>query len=93
MNPIRASIVLDSRLASSASIGESPGFACFGVLANGNKRTGAIAVFAFLDADGFDLRARPKALQDVAEAVAAGKMDKAALADWFRGNVRQQSSG
>ena len=59
---------------------------------DGNKRTGAIAAFAFLDANGFDLRARPKALQDVAEAVAAGEMDKAALADWFRGTVRRRSS-
>ena len=51
---------------------------------DGNKRAGAMAAFAFLSVNGIDLDAPERQYGDFVLAVAEGKRDKQALAEFFR---------
>ena len=57
--------------------------------ADGNKRTAWVAARLFLADNSYRLRFAPADAVRIIEAVAAGKLDDAALAAWFRdGSVR-----
>ncbi|MEM6326680.1 MAG: type II toxin-antitoxin system death-on-curing family toxin [Bacteroidota bacterium] len=63
----------------------------FGITRNhpfidGNKRTGYMALYSFLGANGYRLNAPEPAAVITMLAVAAGEMDEAALAAWAREN-------
>jgi death-on-curing protein len=65
----------------------------FGMVRNhpyvdGNKRTGLVAMVAFLDRNGYDLTASDAAVVEVILSVAAGDLSEAALADWVRSRAR-----
>lgn len=51
---------------------------------DGNKRTGALAAFAFLHLNGWRITATPKAFEDLTLATARGELDKPAIAAFFR---------
>ncbi|MGA3125418.1 MAG: type II toxin-antitoxin system death-on-curing family toxin [Candidatus Korobacteraceae bacterium] len=63
----------------------------FGIIRNhpfvdGNKRTGFLAAYAFLELNGWELRvAEADAVADVV-ALAADEMDEAGFSDWIKGN-------
>ena len=57
--------------------------------ADGNKRTGAAAALVFLDLNGVRIRAPHAALVQVARKTAEGKMDKPAIARFFRRHSRR----
>lgn len=66
----------------------------FGIAKNhpfvdGNKRTAAVAMGAFLDLNGYELTAEPAALVMTFLGLAEGSVDEAALADWIRANVQR----
>lgn len=56
---------------------------------DGNKRTGAMAAFIFLKLNGHTLRASNGEFERVVLAVAEGKIGKGAVAEFFRGNIRE----
>lgn len=51
---------------------------------DGNKRVGAMAAFVFLGVNGLDLGAPERDYGDLVLAVAEGKRDKQAVAEFFR---------
>ena len=51
---------------------------------DGNKRTGALAAFVFLEMNGVDFDADDSEFEAVVLAVARGEMDKASVAHFFR---------
>lgn len=51
---------------------------------DGNKRAGAAAAIAFMDINGIALRADQDDFADFVVAVAEGKHEKAAIADYLR---------
>ena len=53
-----------------------------------NKRTGAVAALVFLEMNGVEIRPSTKALVDTVLAVAEGKLQKGALAEFFRRHAR-----
>ncbi len=55
---------------------------------DGNKRTGFLAAYVFLDANGLELVAPEVETVLNCLALAAGEIDERAFADWLRGNVR-----
>jgi death on curing protein len=55
---------------------------------DGNKRTGLAAALVFLEANGYTLAADHTAVGDMVLAVAAGTLDKAGVADFFKTHVR-----
>ena len=55
---------------------------------DGNKRTGAAAALVFLEMNGIGVRASNDALVDTVLAVAEGKHQKGALAEFFRRHAR-----
>lgn len=57
---------------------------------DGNKRTGAMAGFVFLDVNGFDLAASEKQLERTVQAVAAGNLSKSELAEWMRKHTKRR---
>jgi len=54
---------------------------------DGNKRTGFLAGAAFLELNGLDLVASEPEATRIILGVAAGQVDNAQLADWFRENT------
>ena len=53
---------------------------------DGNKRTGAVAAFDFLQINGIDLRADEDEFERLVLEVAEGKADKEKIAEFFRQN-------
>lgn len=53
---------------------------------DGNKRTGAVAAFDFLQINGIDLRADEDEFERLVLEVAEGKTDKEKIAEFFRQN-------
>jgi len=51
---------------------------------DGNKRTGAACALVFLDLNGIEIDASEDALVEMVAAVAEGRADKEAIADFFR---------
>jgi death on curing protein len=56
---------------------------------DGNKRVGASAALVFLTMNGVETKMTNQALVDMVLAVANGKMDKPAIAEFFRKYTRQ----
>jgi len=56
--------------------------------ADGKRRMGAMAAFAFLELNGITLKAPEPAFEKVVLSVAAGKSDKAAVAAFFRKHAK-----
>lgn len=56
---------------------------------DGNKRVGAAAALVFLTMNGVETKMTNQALVDMVLAVANGKMDKPAIAEFFRKYTRQ----
>lgn len=54
---------------------------------DGNKRAAAVAALMFLDLNGVTIAAPTGALYDITIAVASGKADKAAAAEFFRSHA------
>lgn len=54
---------------------------------DGNKRTAVLAALVFLTVNGVDSLPEPDDLERVTLAVAAGKVDKKELTDWWRGRL------
>jgi death-on-curing protein len=55
---------------------------------DGNKRTGAVASLVFLALNGVDVGADEEEFEKTVLRVAEGKIDKAAVAEFFRKNSR-----
>ena len=55
---------------------------------DGNKRTGAVASLVFLPLNGVELEADEEGLEKTVLGVAEGKVDKTAVAEFFRKNSR-----
>ncbi len=55
---------------------------------DGNKRTGAVASLVFLSLNGVDVLAEEEEFEKIVLGVAEGKLDKAAVAEFFRKNSR-----
>ena len=55
---------------------------------DGNKRTGVTAALVFLEMNGIEIRASDQALVQTVLAVAEGKLQKGALAGFFRRHIR-----
>jgi len=55
---------------------------------DGNKRTGVTAALVFLEMNGIQIRASDEALIKTVLAVAEGKLQKGALAEFFRRHTR-----
>ena len=55
---------------------------------HGNKRTAWVAARLFLADNGYGLEFEPLDAIRIVEGVAAGNIDEAALADWFRSHAR-----
>jgi len=51
---------------------------------DGNKRTGAVAALVFLSLNGMEIEAGEDIFEQTVRAVAEGKMDKSAIAGFFR---------
>lgn len=65
----------------------------FGIARNhpfvdGNKRTAAVVSESFILLNGHELAATDAELVVAFQALAAGEMSEAELADWFRGHIR-----
>jgi death-on-curing protein len=56
---------------------------------DGNKRVGAATALVFLTMNGVETKMTNQALVDMVLAVAKGKMDKPAIAEFFRKHSRQ----
>ena len=55
---------------------------------DGNKRTGVTAALVFLEMNGIQIRASDEALVQTVLAIAEGKLQKGALAGFFRRHIR-----
>src|SRR5262249_38375087 len=55
---------------------------------DGNKRVAAMAAFVFFDMNDQDFDATEKEYQDLVLDVSAGKLDKAAVTEFFRKHVK-----
>jgi death-on-curing protein len=55
---------------------------------DGNKRTGAVASLVFLSLNGIGIEANEEEFEKTVSGVAEGKIDKAAVAEFFRKNSR-----
>lgn len=58
---------------------------------DGNKRTGFLAAYVFLDCNGWELTASEAEVAAVVLALAAGDMDEAAFAAWLGRHCRRAS--
>ena len=54
---------------------------------DGNKRTGTVAALVFLALNGLQLRVAAEPLERIVRAVAEGKTDKSAVAEFFRKHI------
>ena len=68
----------------------------FGICANhpfrdGNKRISFLAAVVFLGLNGFDLVARDSEVVEMTFAVASGKLEEEAIADWIRSRTRPRA--
>ena len=54
---------------------------------DGNKRTAAVVSEAFLNMNGFELNVGNEEIVSIFTALAAGQMNEAELADWYRINI------
>ena len=54
---------------------------------DGNKRTAAMAAFAFLDVNGMELTATPETFEAIVMSVANGTCSKPELTGWMRHNT------
>lgn len=57
---------------------------------DGNKRTGLIAAFVFLDANGHELTATAEDVEQTARQVASGELAKDGLNAWFQNHMRSR---
>ena len=57
---------------------------------DGNKRVAFMAMYQFLEKNGYDLDATERAVYETMMALAAGSMKKPALADWLRTNSKRK---
>ena len=55
---------------------------------DGNKRTGAVASLVFLSLNGIDIEADEEEFEKTVLGVTEGKIDKAAVSEFFRKNSR-----
>lgn len=74
-----------------ATLFEMAAALCHGVVKDhpfldGNKRTGLLCARAFLFLNGWDFEPDETDEVETIVALAAGKLDQAALADWFKAN-------
>ena len=58
---------------------------------DGNKRTGAIAAFVFLDANGQNLTATEEEFEQIVLQIASGGLSKHDLIDWFQSHARARA--
>ncbi|QLA17439.1 type II toxin-antitoxin system death-on-curing family toxin [Desulfolutivibrio sulfoxidireducens] len=70
----------------------------FGLVRNhpfvdGNKRTGFLAAYVFLDLNGWELAAPEADTAAAVLALAGGGMDEAAFAAWLREHAREKEGG
>jgi death on curing protein len=56
---------------------------------DGNKRTGFMAAYIFLDRNGFELSAPEAEATTIIRSLAARTIDESALAAWIRRNIRK----
>ena len=56
---------------------------------DGNKRTGFMAAYIFLDRNGVELTAPEAEATAVIRSLAAGEINESALAAWIRRNIRK----
>jgi death on curing protein len=56
---------------------------------DGNKRTGFMAAYIFLDRNGFELTAPEAEAAAIIRSLAAREIDESALAAWIRQNIRK----
>ena len=56
--------------------------------ADGNKRVGLLAAYAFLQINGYELVADNGEAYVLVDAVAAGEIDEAGIALWLRDNIK-----
>jgi death-on-curing protein len=57
---------------------------------DGNKRVAFMAMYQFLDKNGYDLDATERAVYETMMALATGSMKKPVLADWLRTNSKRK---
>jgi death-on-curing protein len=57
---------------------------------DGNKRTGIMAVLAFLSRNGYGLRSAVDESEQIVLGVASGEVDRDQFADWIRRNMIQK---
>ena len=57
---------------------------------DGNKRTGAMAAFVFLDVNGFDLTASAAALERLVLGLAGGEISKGQVVTWMREHSKRR---
>lgn len=69
------------------------GFARGHPYVDGNKRTGFLAMAAFLDMNGLELTATDEGVVDLVRGVAAGSVSETELVAWIRANVRRTFAG
>ena len=63
--------------------------------ADGNKRTGLVVAFVFLELNGMEVRASEEDAYAIFLSLAAGRLTESALAEWLTGNsirVRSRAS-
>ncbi len=60
---------------------------------DGNKRTAVLAALVFLALNGQDVKADETELAALAQAAAAGKVDRTTLADWLRERATAVEAG
>jgi death on curing protein len=70
----------------------------FGIIRNhpfvdGNKRTGFLAAYVFLDLNGWELMASEAEVVAAVLALASGEMDEAGFSHWLKQNSSIQSPG
>jgi death on curing protein len=60
---------------------------------DGNKRTGFLAAYVFLDLNGWELMASEAEVVAAVLALASGEMDEAGFSHWLKQNSFIQSPG
>lgn len=60
--------------------------------ADGNKRTGLVVAFVFLELNGMEVRASEEDAYEIFLSLAAGRLTESALAEWLTENSRRVRS-